>query len=80
VSGAPLELLLGESSLVHGLILVVITMSAGIAALIHNYVEKLALIPQVRMYEATARTYRRDAAKLNYAACRLSRDLVPGWT
>jgi hypothetical protein len=63
--GAPLELFLGESSLVHGLILVVITMSAGIAALIHNYVEKLALIPQVHMYESMARTYRRYAAKLN---------------
>jgi hypothetical protein len=53
--------------LVHGALLLVITMSAVFAALTHNYVEKLALSTQVRMYERMRRLYRQHAGKLRNA-------------
>jgi hypothetical protein len=53
--------------LLHGALLLTITMSAVIAALTHNYVEKLALITQVRMYDRMKRLYRRHGDKLRTA-------------
>jgi len=53
--------------LVHGALLLAITMSAVVAALTHNYVEKLALTTQVRMYARMCRLYRHNAEKLRAA-------------
>jgi hypothetical protein len=64
------ELLAGirePSEMLHGFLLLTITMSAVLAALTHNYVEKLALTTQVRMYERMRRLYRRHAEKLRTA-------------
>jgi len=54
----------GENSSILGLLLTLITMSAVAAALIHNYIEKLALAPQVRMYEGMKRLYHRYAQRM----------------
>jgi hypothetical protein len=53
--------------LVHGALLLAITMSAVVAALTHNYIEKQALTTQVRMYERWGRLYRQHAGKLRSA-------------
>lgn len=53
--------------LLHGALLLAITMSAVIAALTHNYVEKLALETQVRMYQRMRRLYRHYSEKLHAA-------------
>jgi hypothetical protein len=53
--------------LLFGVLLLAITMSAVFAALTHNYVEKLALTTQVRMYERMRRLYRHHAGKLRSA-------------
>ena len=42
-------------------------MTAVIAALTHNYVEKLALSTQVRMYERMRRLYQRHGEKMRAA-------------
>jgi len=42
-------------------------MSAVVAVLTHNYVEKLALTTQVRMYERMRRLYRHHGEKLRSA-------------
>ncbi len=55
------------SEIVHGVLLLTITMSAVIAALTHNYAEKLALATQVRMYDRMRRLYRRYGDKLRTA-------------
>ncbi|HEV3110267.1 MAG TPA: hypothetical protein VGY99_07215 [Candidatus Binataceae bacterium] len=53
--------------LLYGGMLLAITMSAVFAALTHNYIEKLALITQVRMYERMRRLYRHHGEKLRNA-------------
>jgi len=58
----------GEDSEIHGVLLLLITMSAVAAALVHNYIEKLALAPQVRMYEGMKRLYQRYAERLRAVA------------
>jgi hypothetical protein len=55
------------SQILHGVLLLTITMSAVIAALTHNYAEKLALATQVRMYDRMRRLYRRYGDKLRTA-------------
>ncbi len=55
------------SEIFHGVLLLTITMSAIIAALTHNYAEKLALATQVRMYDRMRRLYRRYGNKLRTA-------------
>jgi len=45
-----------------------ITMSAVVAALVHNYVEKLAFKPQIRMYEGMVHIYRRYSDRLRSAS------------
>ncbi len=55
------------SEMLHGVLLLTITMSAVIAALTHNYAEKLALATQVRMYDRMRRLYRRYGDKLRAA-------------
>jgi hypothetical protein len=55
------------AAIVHGVLLLTITMSAVIAALTHNYAEKLALATQVRMYNRMHRLYRRYGDKLRTA-------------
>ncbi len=55
------------SEILHGVLLLTITMSAVIAALTHNYAEKLALATQVRMYDRMRRLYRRYGDKLRTA-------------
>jgi hypothetical protein len=60
-----LALLVGEGSRLHGALLTMITMSAVIAALVHNYAEKLALKPQIRMYERMSHIYHRYGDKLH---------------
>jgi len=55
------------SEIVHGVLLLTITMSAVIAALTHNYAEKLALATQVRMYDRMRRLYRRYGDELRTA-------------
>lgn len=57
----------GPSELLHGVLLLAITMTAVIAALTHNYVEKLALSTQVRMYERMRRLYQRHGEKMRAA-------------
>jgi len=57
----------GTPELVHGVLLLAITMSAVIAALTHNYVEKLALTTQVQMYERMRRLYSHHAERLRAA-------------
>ncbi|HTY54226.1 MAG TPA: hypothetical protein VMB26_03440 [Candidatus Binataceae bacterium] len=59
-----LAFFVGENSELHGFLLLLITMSAVAAALIHNYIEKLALAPQVRMYQGMKRLYQRYAERL----------------
>ncbi len=55
------------SQILHGVALLTITMSAVVAALTHNYAEKLALTTQVRMYDRMRRLYRRYGDKLRTA-------------
>ncbi len=64
---AALAHLHGPAELLQGVLLLTITMSAVIAALTHNYVEKLALATQVRMYERMRRLYRHHGDKLRTA-------------
>jgi hypothetical protein len=66
-----LDLLVGEDSPLHGMFLTLITMSAVVAALVHNYVEKLALKPQIRMYEGMKHIYQRYADKLRSASAKI---------
>ena len=61
--------------LLYGALLLSITMSAVIAALSHNYVEKLALETQVRMYQRMGRLYRHYGGKLRAAR---SEELLDG--
>jgi hypothetical protein len=53
--------------LLYGALLLAITMTAVLAALTHNYVEKLALETQVRMYQRMRRLYRHYAEILRRA-------------
>lgn len=53
-----------EPELLLGSMLLTITMTAVVAALTHNYVEKLALRNQVRMYERMRRLYHRYGERL----------------
>ncbi|HKV54541.1 MAG TPA: hypothetical protein VJN94_07835 [Candidatus Binataceae bacterium] len=62
--GHLLALFVGEKSTLHGALLMLITMPAVVAALIHNYIEKLALNPQVRMYQGMKRLYQRYSQRL----------------
>lgn len=64
-----------EPELLLGALLLTITMTAVIAALTHNYVEKLALRNQVRMYQRMRRLYRRHGERLRTAR---SDDFVKG--
>jgi hypothetical protein len=66
-----LNLLVGENSPLHGVFLTLITMSAVVAALVHNYVEKLALKPQIRMYEGMNHIYQRYSDKLRSASAKI---------
>ena len=56
-----------EPELLLGALLLTITMTAVFAAMMHNYVEKLALRTQVRMYERMRRLYRRHGERLRTA-------------
>jgi hypothetical protein len=62
-----LSAIVGEKSRLHGVLLTMITMSAVVAALVHNYVEKLAFRPQIRMYEGMAHIYQRFSGRLRLA-------------
>jgi hypothetical protein len=63
-----LAAIVGEKSRLHGVLLTMITMSAVVAALVHNYVEKLAFRPQTRMYEGMVHIYRRYGDRLRSAS------------
>jgi hypothetical protein len=63
-----LALFVGEGSPLHGFLLTLITMSAVAAALVHNYVEKLAFRPQIRMYEGMKHIYQRYGDRLQSAS------------
>jgi hypothetical protein len=56
-----------EPELLLGALLLTVIMTAVIAALTHNYVEKLALRTQVRMYERMRRLYQRHGTRLRTA-------------
>jgi hypothetical protein len=62
-----LAALVGEGSRLDGFFLTLITMSAVVAALVHNYVEKLALKPQIRMYQGMKHIYQRYGERLHSA-------------
>jgi hypothetical protein len=55
--------MLEESEPYYGLALLVITMTAVVAGLIHNYIVTLALPTQVRMYSRMTRLYRRHGLR-----------------
>ena len=63
-----LAAIVGEKSRLHGVLLTMITMSAVVAALVHNYVEKLAFRPQTRMYEGMMHIYGRYGDRLRSAS------------
>jgi hypothetical protein len=63
-----LSAIVGEKSRLHGVLLTMITMSAVVAALVHNYVEKLAFKPQIRMYEGMVHIYQRYGDRLRSAS------------